>query len=1478
MPNLLTELAAYIPRDRVEYILNDTPLPTEGVALIADISGFTPLTEALTFGLSPDHGAEELTKALDGVFTPLIAEIHAFGGSVIKFGGDALIVWYPRPAAMHRKTIVRRAVTSAWRMQQAIKMHGQVPTPIGIVTLKMKVGLTYGPVKRFNLGLPEFGFEDVLGGLTLDRMAEAEHHAEPGDIILDRATLEYLPQNTLTIAEWRDDFAAVDELLRPARPAPWPALQWPTEVEESLVKKLAPYIPSQIYQTLAAGRAQVAELKPVVSLFIQFHGIDYDADPAVAEKLQAYFAASQRVVNRYGGRLNRLITGDKGSLIHVIFGAPRAVEEQEARAVRCALDLQQACLDLRFISMQRIGLTAGRVFAGPVGSPVRHDYTTMGDSINLSARLMQNAGDDQILMEAAVRAQLGADFKIADLGKITVKGKSQPISVFAPLSVKSKLQSRQRARHQILLFGRDAEMDLLRQRLADLSHGRGGIITLVGEVGMGKTHILTALRAEAANRFTWADGICLAYGQSLSGYLFIDALHDLIELPPSASPEETSHRLTEFCRELFGPSQLNAAYPYLARFMGLPLSNEYAQRIEGLSGESLRWQLFETFQEMLRLLLRRCPVVLALDDLQWADPTSMQLVEALLPLTTSAPLLLLLSMRPERESKAWALRERVLEAPPGPPEGGGESQIPPLGGLAQDITVGSLDRSASASLIAHYAPNAPGRVVDYLVEKGGGNPLFLVEMVRTMQAQGLLSDEVDLESVALDALDLPNSVQGLLLAQIDRLTVEARHTLQMASVIGRTFLLKVLDALDAGAKDLDEQVFSLERQEYVLSDGLADLGLAYTFRHILIQESAYSTLLYERRRAYHRQVAETLENFFPTQIGEQAGLLSFHYERAGDLDKAIAYTLQAADNARLLYANEEAETLYQEALDLFEQQEETTAKPDLERRAKTYLKIAQVRSNTLDFEGAQEYYELAFELLEEVEKSKPLAEADVDGQERMMRLGVLEHGPTTLDPALAEVSDVSEIINDLFEGLVELDNELNVIPAMARRWQVYDGGRSYRFELRPNLRWSDGASLTAHDFVFAWRRNLKPETKAGLAHQLYVLRGAEEYHQGKNENPASIAIEALSDLSLEVTLNSPTGYFLYLLTHPITFPQPAHIVQKAGDDWAVPGKLICNGPFKIANWEQSREILLEKNAFYRGMAAGNLKTASLYFIPPDLDYYVDGKIDWCRVDDRSDLLKDYPDENFIAQYLQTYFLGFACSHPPFNQILLRQAFAKSINREALTAEVWANVQKPAAGGAIPPGMPGHSPEIGLQFDPEGAQHLLREAGVNSAEDLPPLTLAALPGFASTPNYLQESWQRHLGARVRIIEDVPVGEILTRLSQGTVQLVLIGWDVDYPDPDGILRILFHGNSPVNYLGWRNEQFDQLVDEAASLTDQQGRLALYHQADKILVAEDTAIAPLYYRQAYALVRPTFSLQTSGKTIRGGTFKLKNVLVAP
>jgi ABC-type oligopeptide transport system substrate-binding subunit/class 3 adenylate cyclase len=1450
--DFLSALAAYIPHDRVAYILNpNQALATAGVALIADISGFTPLTEALTQGRNADQGAEELTRALDSVFTPIIAEIHAYRGSVIRFGGDALIVWYGQEPQAQPDAVITRALQSALRMQEALQAHGQVQTPLGPVTLRMKIGMAYGAVKRFNLGSSAHGYEDVVVGQTLDRMSEAEHHAQPDEIVCDTETLAQLNAHNVAVKEWREGFAVLNALAQLIQPQSWPPFAWHGDIE-ILTAQLAPYVPTQIYQTLQAGRAQVAELKPVVSLFVQFHGLRYDDDAQVGEQLQTYFTTAQEVIARYGGRLNRLITGDKGSLLHVIFGAPRAVEEQEVRAIRCALDLQQTCGQLPFITMQRIGVTTGRVFAGPIGAPTRHDYTTMGDSINLSARLMQNAAAGQILMDAAVREKLGDEFDLAELGQIRVKGKAQPVAVFAALGLRA-LTGRKQARRTLPLIGRDAELNALRERCAALSKGEGSILLLLGEVGMGKTLLLDNVRAETTTRWVGAD--CVDYGQTVSGGLFVDVLREVMQLSSNLPPTDASQRVSDFCVELFGTARLDATYAYVARFMGLPLPAQFANRLEGLSGESFRWQLFELIPNIFRALLTRQSLVLALDDVQWADATSLQLIEALLPLTTTLPLCFIIAMRPEYDSKAWALRQHIVKTLPD---------------QTLDLTLTTLDETAATQLLDLYTPNLPERIKTQLIAKGSGNPLFLVETARTLHAQGLLTDDADVDAIAAA---LPDSVQGLLLAQIDRLSLTARHVLQLASVVGKSFSYPVLNEIMGNAQgrsqglSLRAQLATLEAQAYIRREQ----DETYTFRHGLIQQSAYSTLLYENRRAQHRQVAKAVERLFPTQVGEQAGLLGFHYERADDMAQATTYYLQSADHARLLYAHDEAETTYQKVLRMFDATTSETDFASLERRAKTYLKLAQVRSNALDFEGAQEFYERAFELLEQAERARPQKALT---PEKVFRMGVLQHGPTTLDPALAQVKDVSEIVTDLFEGLVELDTELNVIPAVARRWHILDEGKRYRFELRPNLKWSDGAPLTAHDFVFAWRRNLAPQTNAGMAYQFYGIQGAEEFHKGQHQNSDSIAIHAPDELTLEITLKTPIGYFPYLLTAPIAYPQPAHKIRQWGDIWSKPELLTGNGPFRIKQWRPNEEIQLEKNPNYRGFAAGNLTHISLRFVMPKLEHFLQDEIDWCRVENQSNLPERYPQESFLVQDLQLFFLGFACHSPPFAQRAVRQAFALCIDQSELVRQVTANVHKPALGGVIPPGMPGHSPEIGLRFAPEAARQLLKQIGIDLGALAPTITLAALPGMA-TPPFLQASWREHLGAQINLIEDMPINQVVANLSKGAIQLALLGWDARYPDPDSVLRPLFHSASPFNCFGWRHRKFDELVNAAIGLTDQTARMRLYHEADRLLVAEDTAVVPLYYRQSYGLMRAGFRLAEGRNIVRGGAFKLKDIV---
>jgi len=894
--NLLSALAAYIPRDRVEHILHGAPLTDDGVALIADISGFTPLTEALTHGLSPDRGAEELTRALEGVFTPLIAQIHAFGGSVIKFGGDALIVWYPRPPRARRRAVVRRAITSAWRMQNAIRRHGQISTPIGTVILRMKVGLTCGPVKRFRLGDAELGFEDVLAGATLDRMAEAEHHAEPGDIVTDAATLNLLPPGVIAVKAWRGEFAALGALARPARSAPWPSLRLSAADEEALLPKLTPYVPAEIYRALAAGRTRVAELKPVVSLFVQFHGLDYDADPAVRDKLQTYFTTAQRIAHRYGGRLNRLLTGDKGSLLHIIFGAPRTVEEQESRAIRCALDLQAECGGLPFIIMQRIGVTEGRVFAGPVGSPHRYDYTTMGDSINLSARLMTAAEPNTILVDDYSQQRTVRRFEFDPLPPMRLKGKAEPVTAYrlrAERMIEVGLEARFLTSRWPLV-GREKELAALKAVAGRARQGRGQIIALSGRLGVGKTRLIEEIvRDWLAHKGNGFLGQCSQHLRTNPYQAWNGFWHDFFRLSHQASAAEKRHRLQELTGYL-APDML----PWLdalGEVIGLPLPPD--SPLLSLEPEDRRQKLYQLSLSLLLGRAQQHPLLILFEDLHWVDEASAALIDHIAARIEDAPVLLCLLFRSDDDAPV-----RALSLP-----------------HSTHLTLQDLSAPATQTLIQAMLGDValPPDVARDIFDKTQGTPLYVEELVNSLRAAGALRREngryrlTDRGSLAR----IPDTLQDLIRARLDRLEPETRDLTQVAAVIDREFPFNILRDVYPYPMSGDEMRNRLD--ELVVED-ITTLTEpeplpSYAFKHALMYEVAYNSLAFARRQTLHRQIARSIEHRYADHLEEHFSSLAYHYRQANMLEQALHYSVEAGLRAQRLYANKTAMEYYQQA-------------------------------------------------------------------------------------------------------------------------------------------------------------------------------------------------------------------------------------------------------------------------------------------------------------------------------------------------------------------------------------------------------------------------------------------------------------------------------------------------------------------------------------------------------------------------------------
>jgi class 3 adenylate cyclase len=333
--------------DRRHALVHGQSLPdrVHGAALFADVSGFTPLTEALVRDLGPQRGAEELTHYLNLVYDALIAELHRFGGSVISFSGDAITCWLNDDTGL-------RAVACALAMQNIMNLFGSMQTPSGKpVQLAVKAAVTVGEVRRFVIGNPKIQLIDVLAGRTLTRLSETEHQAEKGDVVLDEATAVALNDH-LQIKTWRQDeetghrYAVVSAITGHVPSVPWPTLSQDILSDELVSSWLLP----PVFDRLQSGGGEfLAELRPAFALFLRFSGIDYDRDPQAQEKLNTFAQAVQEILQRYQSNLLQLTVGDKGSLLYAAFGAPVAHEDDAVRAMSAALELRDLSRSLDFI-------------------------------------------------------------------------------------------------------------------------------------------------------------------------------------------------------------------------------------------------------------------------------------------------------------------------------------------------------------------------------------------------------------------------------------------------------------------------------------------------------------------------------------------------------------------------------------------------------------------------------------------------------------------------------------------------------------------------------------------------------------------------------------------------------------------------------------------------------------------------------------------------------------------------------------------------------------------------------------------------------------------------------------------------------------------------------------------------------------------------------------------------------------------------
>jgi oligopeptide transport system substrate-binding protein len=537
------------------------------------------------------------------------------------------------------------------------------------------------------------------------------------------------------------------------------------------------------------------------------------------------------------------------------------------------------------------------------------------------------------------------------------------------------------------------------------------------------------------------------------------------------------------------------------------------------------------------------------------------------------------------------------------------------------------------------------------------------------------------------------------------------------------------------------------------------------------------------------------------------------------------------------------------------------------------MKLGLTYHSAFDFRAARQAYEEGFALRQRAGEMQPAVPAPLAPHALRMCWELA----TALDPTMAKDAVSTAIIEQLFSGLVEHTPEMDVVPDVARSWEVSEGGRRYVFHLREDLRWSDGTLLTAGDFEFAWKRALDPATGSPNASMLYDVKGGRSFHQGDVPDPDSVGVRALDEVTLLVELEGPTGYFLHLLAHGATYPVPRHAVEAHGAVWTELEKIVTNGPFRLEAWKAGEIMVFLRNPGYHGRFTGNLQRVEVFPImdpAASVELYGADELDTFHVCDLPPAEMDRARQRYAGEYvsvpnLGTEYLAFDVSRPPFDDPRLRRALVLATDRERIADVVLRGTDLPATGGFVPAGMLGHSAGIALPYDPEQARQLLAGAGYPGGRGFPAVNLLVARKRVARSEYLQAQWREHLGIEIAP-EIVDYWMFLDRLDKEPPHMWILAWTADYPDPDNFLRVAF----PRQETGWRNEAYYRLVDEARRVTDQEERNEMYQQADRILV-EEAPIMPLAYGSCHLLVKPWVRrYPTSGR----GFWYWKDVVIEP
>ena len=663
----------------------------------------------------------------------------------------------------------------------------------------------------------------------------------------------------------------------------------------------AAYTPKHLAERVLTTRSALeGERKWVTVLFcdvVESYRLAEELGPeGMHEIMDEALRLMAEAVHRYEGTVNQFL----GDGLMALFGAPVALEQHALRGIYAALGIRDALRAFnerpvkgKSAALQvRMGLNSGFVVVGRIGDDLRMDYTAVGDTTHLAARLQALADPDDILISDATARLAEGYIQIDSLGPLAIKGRSESVMAHRLTGARASRSRFQVAAERGLtpFVGRERPLRLLNEILERARSGRGQVVSVIGEAGVGKSRLLHEFRRGLRDEpITWLEGQCSASSRAVPYQPILHALRMSFRI----ENDDSAGRIREKIRKgvtLLGMDP-DAVLPVLETLLGLPVSGEALPRLDP---RARRQRIFETMQALTMAAAQLRPLVVVVEDLHWIDTTSEEYLVQFIARMAGMPLLLVTTHRPGY-SVRWTDRTYFAQI-----------------GLN---LLESPDVNAMVSNLVE-ATEMPADLVELVREKAEGNPLFVEEIVRSMLERGALRREQgQVRWAGTVNVDFPASIQEIVSARFDRLAEPARRTLQVAAVLGRTFGLRVLSRVAEAPEDVPAHVEALKQAELVQETRFFP-DAEYAFKHAIFQEVAYQSLLAPRRKHLHRLIGEALEETTTPTLAEHGNALAYHFSRSDVADKGVKYLTDAGDRAAAAFSNREALALYSQALEL----------------------------------------------------------------------------------------------------------------------------------------------------------------------------------------------------------------------------------------------------------------------------------------------------------------------------------------------------------------------------------------------------------------------------------------------------------------------------------------------------------------------------------------------------------------------------------